>query len=90
MPDHLHALLVFPQGRGMSGTVGDWKGYMARTIGIRWQENYFDHRLRTSAEAAEKWSYIGRNPVVKNLVQREEDWPWRWSGVTEGVVGQTP
>jgi len=79
MPDHLHALLVFPREPGMSETIRGWKRLMARSFGIRWQENYFDHRIRNDEEAAEKWKYILLNPIVKNLCAIEDDWPWWWS-----------
>jgi len=84
MPDHLHALLAFPPNRGMSATVGNWKRFTARNPGISWQSNYFDHRIRNEAAAAEKWRYIQRNPVVKNLVANEEEWPWKWSPFADG------
>jgi putative transposase len=79
MPDHLHALVSFPDQSGMSATVRDWKRGTARFQGVRWQSNFFDHRLRTDKEVAEAWVYFGANPVVKGLVLRAQDWPWRWS-----------
>ena len=79
MPDHVHALLAFPHEPGMSVVIRNWKRGAARLQGVRWQENYFDHRIRTKAEAQEKWRYIRRNPVVKGLCVREEDWPHWWA-----------
>jgi REP element-mobilizing transposase RayT len=80
MPDHLHALVSFPENEaGMASAVRDWKRGTARFQGVRWQSNFFDHRLRSEAEADEAWVYFGENPVVKGLVGRAEDWPWRWS-----------
>ena len=78
MPDHIHALLVFPKETGMSRLIGEWKHYASRQWGIAWQTNYFDHRIRNASELAEKYAYILRNPVVKGLCQREDDWPWVW------------
>ncbi len=63
----------------MSVVIRNWKRAAARLQGVRWQENYFDHRIRTQAEAQEKWWYIRRNPVVKGLCQKEADWPHWWS-----------
>jgi REP element-mobilizing transposase RayT len=78
MPDHIHALLVFPIDPGMSRGVGEWKRYTARTLGIRWQENFFDHRLRDEGESTKTYAYILQNPVVKGLCSCEADWPWQW------------
>ena len=78
MPDHVHALLSFPRQDGMSRIIGEWKHYLAHHGGIRWQDGYFDHRIRNDAEFVEKAAYIRRNPVAKGLCAREEDWPWTW------------
>jgi putative transposase len=84
MPDHLHALIVFPRESGMSLTLRDWKRGTALFQDVHWQENYFDHRIRNEEEAREKWDYIRRNPVVKGLCAREDDWPW-WISSERGT-----
>ncbi|MSU48114.1 MAG: hypothetical protein EXS37_03330 [Opitutus sp.] len=76
MPDHLHALLVFPPPSAMSRIVGEWKKYHNRHNQLLWQEGYFDHRIRDTREFEEKAAYIRRNPVVKDLCAHPEDWPW--------------
>jgi REP element-mobilizing transposase RayT len=76
MPDHLHAILTFPRDASMGNTVGDWKRYQERALGIRWQDNFFDHRLRNNDEFAEKCSYVRTNPVRQGLCATPEDWPW--------------
>ena len=78
MPDHAHALLSFPVQASMSATIGAWKSYTARCLGIHWQANYFDHRVRDRHSLAVKSAYILRNSVVKGLCEREADWPWVW------------
>ena len=78
MPDHAHALLAFPLKSRMSRVIGDWKHYAAHRLGIRWQTNYFDHRIRSDPSLAEKHTYILHNPVAKGLCAREADWPWVW------------
>jgi putative transposase len=80
MPDHVHAMLSFHAGVAMSDVVRNWKRGTARMHGVGWQENYFDHRLRTDEEAAKTWIYIRLNPVVKGLCEAEDDWRWWWSG----------
>jgi putative transposase len=76
MPDHLHAILSFPAQESMTRVIGQWKRYHTKEHGIRWQDNFFDHRLRNDAEANLKYDYIRRNPVVKNLCVTPDDWPW--------------
>lgn len=76
MPDHLHALLTFPNDKAMGTVVAAWKGYQAKHLGIKWQGNYFDHRIRNQGELQEKAAYIRLNPVRRNLCLTEETWPW--------------
>jgi REP element-mobilizing transposase RayT len=76
MPDHLHALLSVPRATGMSATVRLWKSYHARINQVRWQDGYFDHRIRNTQELDEKDHYIRQNPVVKGLCGTPGDWPW--------------
>ena len=76
MPDHLHALLVFPPSSAMSRTMGEWKKYHTLYHQVLWQDGYFDHRIRDAKECEEKAAYIRHNPVVKGLCARPEDWPW--------------
>jgi putative transposase len=81
MPDHWHALMGFPRSSDMATTLAQWKRYTARTLGIGWQDGFFDHRLRNAREAMAKEHYIRHNPVRKNLCQTPEEWPFqmRWS-----------
>jgi len=75
MPDHIHALLSFPQEEGMVKVMGDWKRFAARSTGIEWQKGFFDHRLRKDESFEGKAHYIRMNPVRKELVQNPDDWP---------------
>ena len=76
MPDHVHLIVAVPRDRALAVCIGAWKRYLARTHGIRWQANFFDHRLRNAAEEAEKREYIRMNPVRKGLAATPADWPW--------------
>ncbi len=76
MPDHLHALLTFHYDKDMGAIVASWKGYQTKRLGISWQGNYFDHRIRDRGELQKKAAYIRLNPVRKNLCLTEEAWPW--------------
>lgn len=76
MPDHIHALLSFGVTRRMGRVVGDWKKWNHIKHAVKWQENFFDHRLRRDESLEEKALYIRRNPVVKGLCTSPEEWPW--------------
>jgi REP element-mobilizing transposase RayT len=81
MPDHLHALLSFPpSGRSMRTVVSKWKEWTAKAIGIGWQRDFFEHRLRQDESRREKAEYILQNPVRKGLVPCREDWPYLYFG----------
>jgi REP element-mobilizing transposase RayT len=76
MPDHLHAILSFPRDTGMSRTIGEWKKYHAKAHRLTWQDNYFDHRLRSADAFVEKAHYLRMNPVRAGLCAQPKDWPW--------------
>ena len=81
MPDHLHALLSFPpSGKPLQQVVSKWKEWTAKQCGIRWQRDFFEHRLRQEESRREKAEYILQNPVRKQLVSRPEEWPFAYFG----------
>ena len=41
-----------------------------------WQRRFYDFNVRTRRKHIEKLKYIHRNPVVRGLTARPEDWPW--------------
>jgi REP element-mobilizing transposase RayT len=76
MPDHLHALVAFPGGAGMSEVIRNWKRHATRTLGIRWQRNFFDHRIRNRESWDSKAEYIRQNPVRAKLIDTAVEWPY--------------
>ncbi|MFU8894430.1 MAG: REP-associated tyrosine transposase [Luteolibacter sp.] len=76
MPDHLHGLFAFPGNVPMQRAITSLKSWMAKQHGIRWQRDFFDHRLRSWESAEEKATYIRMNPVRAGLVTNPEDWPF--------------
>lgn len=76
MPDHLHGLFAFPGSVPMQRAITSLKSWMAKRHGIRWQRDFFDHRLRSVESAAEKAQYIRMNPVRAGLCTNPEDWPY--------------
>jgi len=76
MPDHLHGLFSFPPSRKpMVQVVRDWKRWTNRQLGIPWQRDFFEHRLRPGESGREKARYILENPVRAGLVESAERWP---------------
>ncbi len=78
MPDHLHALLAFPSHVRMDAVLRDWKRYVAKQTGIRWQDGFFDHRLRNDESLEEKTAYIRLNPVRAGLIPAGSPWNFVW------------
>jgi putative transposase len=79
MPDHLHGLISFPRERDMRKVVAGWKEITAKKTGVRWQRDFFDHRLRSNEGYEEKASYIRMNPVRAGLISESTAWPYVWS-----------
>jgi REP element-mobilizing transposase RayT len=79
MPDHFHVLATLGPGGDLSGTVRLFKGPltpMLRTHGLRWQTNFYDHRLRSVDEVQPTLLYIFLNPYRAGLVKAGAKWPW--------------
>jgi putative transposase len=81
MPDHLHALLSFPpSGKPLKLVVSKWKEWTTKEIGIVWQRDFFEHRLRQDESRHKKADYILQNPVRQQLISSPEDWPYIYFG----------
>ena len=77
MPDHVHALLSFPRSKHtLRQTITLWKRWTAGQMGIVWQRDFFEHRLRSDESWREKADYILANPVRKGLVAEVSQWPY--------------
>jgi putative transposase len=75
MPDHLHLLISFPDESEIPKRLAAWKSYTAKQTGLRWQRDFFEHRLRHDESLEEKWTYILHNPVRKGLCPTPSHWP---------------
>jgi type I restriction enzyme R subunit/putative DNA methylase len=49
---------------------------LGRTGQPFWQDESYDHWVRTEAELEKIVRYIERNPVAAGLAAAVEDWPW--------------
>jgi REP element-mobilizing transposase RayT len=76
MPDHFHAILSFPPQEMLSELLRNWKSYTSRMLGVVWQRNFFEHRLRSEGESTLKADYIRQNPVRKGLISDARKWPY--------------
>ena len=82
MPNHVH-LLVTPQAVA-TRWLGPLKGFIAheanRLLGRSgqpfWQEESYDHLVRSDAEFERIRGYIECNPVKAGLVAVAESWQW--------------
>jgi REP element-mobilizing transposase RayT len=96
MPDHVHLLLSpLRDEKGwpysLPVILKQLKGTSARSVnklqgssGPVWQEESFDHVLRSQESFEEKLEYLRQNPVRRGLVKRPEDYKWLWVKQTEG------
>lgn len=80
MPDHVHALISVPPQGNITETVRAWKRYVARQSKVRWQRDFFEHRIRNDENWEEKAQYIRMNPVRKRLVTDSAKWEWVFVG----------
>ena len=82
MANHVHVLLtprieVRRLMRGLKGATARIANIILdRTGEPFWQDESFDHWVRSEAQFARIRNYIERNPVTAGLVGKPEDWPW--------------
>lgn len=76
MPDHLHVLFTLGERLPLSRVVAKLKTLTRVDLGAgnRWQENYFDHRLRPEASLEPFARYIFLNPYRKRLLSVDAAW----------------
>jgi REP element-mobilizing transposase RayT len=87
MPDHLHALFSFPPSeKRVQLVISKWKEWTNKSLGIVWQRDFFEHRLRQDESRREKADYILQNPVRKKLVSCPEEWPFVYFGDSKWPV----
>ncbi len=90
MPDHVHLLLSERKRGTLADAIKSLKqGVSRRLIGEAehfWQKRYYDFNVRNEAQFVEKLRYIHRNPVVRGLCERPED--WQWSSFVHYATGQ--
>ena len=90
MPDHVHLLLLplrdekgWPYSlpiilKLLKGTSARSVNKLSGSSGPVWQEESFDHIVRSQESFEEKLEYVRQNPVRRGLVTRPEDYKWLW------------
>jgi len=90
MPDHVHLLLRALRNEdgwpiplvGIMQSLKSATGHRINKLlgrsGPVWEEESFDHVLRSNESLEEKREYIRQNPVKAGLVQTPEDYRWLW------------
>ena len=90
MPEHVHLLMTpLRDSLGwpipLSKILGLIKGTSARRVnqllkqeGPIWQEESFDHVLRSHESIQHTLDYIRQNPVRRGLVEESGKYPWLW------------
>jgi REP element-mobilizing transposase RayT len=90
MPDHVHLLLTplrdekgwpFPLVdilQCLKSATAHRINRMSGISGPVWEEESFDHVLRSEESLKSKCEYIRQNPVKAGLVLKPEDYHWLW------------
>lgn len=86
MPDHLHVLVAIGTRLTLGQTIGRLKSRTRAAldaVGLRWQANYFDHRLHPDDSIEEILRYLFLNPYRAELLTAHERYTWFWLGPDE-------
>ena len=90
MPDHVHILLrplrdengwPFPMVdilQCFKGATAHRTNKILRRSGPLWEEESFDHVLRSDEWLSKKCEYIRQNPVEAGLVRTPDEYAWLW------------
>lgn len=91
MPDHIHLDFVLGESVDLAEAMRQFKGPISaalREAGLKWQDGYYERRLRETDDRLLVFKYIFLNPYEKKLIPRTESWPgyyccpedWAWFG----------
>ena len=102
MPDHVHLILtplmdergrrILPLPQIMKAIKGTSSHAINRMLGtheVIWQEESFDHVLRSSESLDAKIDYILQNPTRAGLVNVASEYPWSWCKPMESPYSPT-
>jgi putative transposase len=92
MPEHIHLLTNEPATGTLASFLQIFKQLTSRELKSAsqkqfWQRRYYDFNILSSSEKlTEKIRYIHRNPVIRGLVSKPED--YRWSSFNHYATGE--
>jgi putative transposase len=91
MPEHVHLLTTEPTRDTLATFLQIFKQRTSVQLKPEvqkqfWQRRYYDFNVSTNEKHTEKLRYIHRNPVVRGLVARPED--YRWSSFNHYAIGE--
>ena len=87
MPDHFHMIiqpLMNDQGASVSlpRIFHSIKSFTSNKLtnvkGVAWQDEHYDHIIRTEEEYYEQIRYIENNPLEAGLATRLGEYKWLW------------
>ena len=86
MPNHVHAILqphaampsIMRWLKGRTGRVANQ--ILGRTGTALWQDESFDHWIRSAEELSDLIEYVENNPVKAGLVEAKQQWRWSSAG----------
>jgi len=87
MPEHVHLVMLPPDGTRLGLVIREIKSKMAREYfsaemseisGTRvfWQKRCYDHNCRSEKSVLEKINYCHNNPAMRGLVTEPGDYKW--------------
>ena len=81
MPEHVHLLVNEPARITVATALQVLKQRVSAKLKPPgqphfWQTRYYDFNVSSGKKFDEKLHYIHRNPVVRGLVEKPEDWQW--------------
>lgn len=85
MPDHVHFFCAAElDAKPLPKFMQMWKQWTSKRIGRElamsgtiWQEEFFDHVLRSTESYNQKWIYVRENPVRGRLAAISDEWPYQ-------------
>lgn len=85
MPEHFHLLITEPEIGDPSVVMKVVKERFSRFVHRKtcnsvyeriWQKRFYDFNVWSERKHVEKLRYMHRNPVIRGLVERPEEWIW--------------
>jgi REP element-mobilizing transposase RayT len=96
MANHVHVLLrpLIPLRKALmnikSGSARAANAALGRTGKPFWQDESYDHWVRSNKERNSIIRYIHFNPVTAGLVAEPEEWPWSSAGWQRTALPHVP